>query len=225
MERDGDWTEWPVGADTAEAAAAVWAPSNTRSQQGDDDDSLRSTVMSLATEVAGLKQSMATLSLEMRVVRGSDRLRVRGSPQSDSSDSSRATAPVGTVCAHQACNVDRETNESIATMRVTNASMLRRSSEVYSWSSHLGSTLLQDHAHLNEELDCHLGRFFNRYTIMWCGARMNRFFLIKCNVCGHGCYGQYDDKQSPLADARKAEAIQALADFIGFVIAEGEIQV
>ena len=96
-------------------------------------------------------------------------------------------------------------------MHVTNAYTIGCIDDIWKWNSHLGSTLLSQYSGLNGKLGDHCTRYFKWYNITWCKAKYNRFYLIRCLVCGSAVYGKYPDGSTEDA----SDSIVAIAVFMG----------
>ena len=122
-----------------------------------------------------------------------------------------------TCCRHSACNIPADGSSSLANMYVCNGIVIKDLEDLGPWTSHLLATLLQKHFDLWETLYAHLSAHFSNYKITYCTAKANRFFHIKCHVCGCAVFGTYSYE--------KDEAITALACFLDVALTPGEIQV
>ena len=96
-------------------------------------------------------------------------------------------------------------------MHISNAYTIDSIDDIWKWNSHLGSTLLGQYSVLNGKLGDHCTRYMKLYHIRWCKAKCNRFFLIRCQVCGNAVYGKYPDGATEDAST----SIAAIAAFMG----------
>ena len=114
-------------------------------------------------------------------------------------------------CRHCKCNVSKASYAEFGNLQVTNAYTINNIDDLWKWHSHLGSTLLSQYADLLSKFTDHLSLFIKQYNIRWCRAKANRFFLIRCLVCGSSVYGKYPDGSTEHA----SRSIAAIAAFMG----------